>query len=279
LERDLTDTPTLNAGSIAVVTGGSSGMGLACAYRLGRRHALVLADINRTGLEAATAELRAAGCSVTPIAVDITQPDSVSNLAETTRSLGRFDVLVHAAGLSPNMAGGRRILEVNLVGTALVERAFLPLAGAHTAAVLIASTAGHMGSFAERNEAALRNPLGKDFWAHVAQALESPESAYSLSKRGVILYCEAVAPEWGARGARITTVSPGMIKTPMGELEFANQPLMKNMLEMTPIQRWGGADEIAAAVEFLVSEGASFITGTDLRVDGGITPRFKNLAR
>ena len=262
---------------IAVVTGGSSGMGLECARRLGVRHSLLLADINAAGLETAAAELRAGGCSVTPVTVDVTQPDSVAQLAETARSLGRLDALVHAAGLSPTMADGRRIMAVNLVGTALIERAFLELAEPGSAAVLIASTAGHTGPASWRSDPILTTPLEEDFWDLIAADIGDPVSAYSVSKRGVILYCEAVAPDWGARGARIVTVSPGMIETPMGAREFAAQPLMRNMLDMSPIPRWGRAEEIAATVEFLVSDGASFITGTDIRVDGGVTPLFRKL--
>jgi NAD(P)-dependent dehydrogenase (short-subunit alcohol dehydrogenase family) len=237
----------------------------------------VLADINAAGLEAAAQELRADGCTVTTVQVDITRPDAVAHLAATASALGPLGVLVHAASLSPTMADGRRIMAVNLVGAALVERAFLPLAGPGTAAVLIASTAGHTGPAAKRSDLILTTPLAEDFWAQLEVDIAEPTHAYSLSKRGVILYCEAVVPEWGARGARIVTVSPGMIETPMGEREFAAQPLMRNMLDMTPIRRWGRADEIAATVEFLVSDSASFITGTDIRVDDGVTPLFKKL--
>ena len=255
--------------SIAVITGGSSGMGLACAFRFGRHHPLVLADVNGEKLEQAAAELRAVGCSVTPVAADVTKPDSIENLVQATKSLGPMKVLLHAAGLSPTMASGKRIMEVNLVGTALIERAFLPLATHGSVAVLIASTAGHQ--FAHRNDPALRRPLSERFWAEIAADCESPEIAYSVSKRGVIMYCEAVAAEWGAKGARIVTISPGLIETPMGKQEFTKQPLMKGMLDNTPLQRWGQAGDIALAAEFLASEAASFITGTDLRIDGGIT--------
>jgi NAD(P)-dependent dehydrogenase (short-subunit alcohol dehydrogenase family) len=261
----------------AVITGGASGMGLECAQRLGARHRLVLADMNQTGLAAATAELQAAGCAVTPVVVDVTRPDSVAILAETARSFGPLDALVHAAGLSPTMADGRRIMAVNLVGTALIERAFLTLARPGSAAILIASTAGHVGPASKRGDSFLTTPLATDFWDRIAPDIADPVSAYSVSKRAVILYCEAVAPDWGARGGRIVTISPGMIDTPMNAREFAAQPLMKKMLDISPIPRPGRPAEIAATVEFLLSDGASFITGTDIRVDGGVTPQFRKV--
>ena len=274
----LTSTPSQNETSVAVITGGASGMGLACAHRLGKKHALVIADNNAAGLETAAAELRAAGYVVTPVCMDVTEPEAVAGLADTARSLGRLAALVNAAGLSPSMADGRRIMEVNLLGTALIGRAFLPLAGPGTAAVFIASSAGHNAQYARRTDPALSNPLADGFWTALEADTATPEGAYSVSKRGVILYCEAVVSDWAARGARVATVSPGMIHTPMGALEFANQPLMQTMLDMTPIRRWGQADEIAAVVEFLLSDAASFLTGADVRVDGGATPLFRNLA-
>lgn len=215
---------------------------------------------------------------MTPVHGDITDPDLIAALVDTTSSIGKLRVLVHTAGLSPSMAGHERIVEVNLLGTALVERAFLPIAKLGTAAILIASSAGHMSPYGDRLDALFDHPLAADFMARASAAISSGEDAYFTSKRGVIRYCEQVAPEWAKRGARITTISPGMIDTPMNALEFAKQPLMRVMLEVTPIPRYGTADEIAAAVEFLASEDASFITSTDLRIDGGSTPVFRNLA-
>jgi NAD(P)-dependent dehydrogenase (short-subunit alcohol dehydrogenase family) len=265
--------------SVAVVTGGASGIGFACAKRLGRDHHLVVADIDAPLLGDAAIELRAGGAGVTAVAMDITDPAAIAHLIEIVQTHGRFGALVNAAGVSPTMADGHRIMAVNLVGAALIERAFLPLADHGTVAVLIASNSGHMSAAARAHEAALGEPLSPALLSRLGADAEVPETAYSLSKRGVMLYCETVAPEWAKQGARIVTVSPGMIETPMGRREFAAQPLMKPMLEMTPLGRWGQADDIAAAVAFLISPEASFITGTDLRVDGGITPLFKRFVK
>ena len=272
------DAPKPNKESIAVITGGCGGMGLACARRLGRRHALLLADIAGDRLAPAAEELTRAGYHVAPVVMDVTDASAVARLVEKTRSLGRPEVLVHTAGMSPSMAEPRRVLEVNLVGTALIERAFLPLATAGTVAILIASSAGHTSPFGTELDPMTRHPTARDFFERVMPLVKSGSDAYFVSKRGVIDYCEAVAPEWAKRGARIVTISPGMIATPMNDLEFAHQPLMKAMLDMTPITRFGDADEIAAAVEFLASRDAGFITGTDLRIDGGVTPLFKGMA-
>jgi NAD(P)-dependent dehydrogenase (short-subunit alcohol dehydrogenase family) len=245
-------------------------MGLACARHFVKTHRLVLTDINQVRLDEAAAELEAAGGSVVPLAVDVTAPAAIAKLVTLVESLGRFAVLAHCAGLSPTMADGRRIMEVNLVGTALLERAFLPLVTPGSAAVFIASSAAHMQGFETRNDDVLRQPLAPGFWEEVAADLVTPGDAYSAAKRGVILYTKAVAAAWGARGGRVVSLSPGLINTPMGRQEAAGQPIMAKLLEVTALGREGQADEIAAVVAFLASSGASFISGTDVLVDGGL---------
>src|SRR5207248_1426795 len=141
------------------------------------------------------------------------------------------------AGLSPSMADGLRILAVNLVGTALVERAFLPLARPGTTAIFIASSAGHSSPFGDKHDALLVDPQQTGFLDMLASAVSRSENAYFISKRGVIRYCERKTSDWAARGARIVTISPGMIDTPMNTFEFSRQPLMKTMLDMTPMKR------------------------------------------
>jgi NAD(P)-dependent dehydrogenase (short-subunit alcohol dehydrogenase family) len=271
------ETTKIERSSVAVITGGCGGMGIACARRLGKHHRLLLADIDAGRLDATADDLRSDDYDVAVVAGDLSDPDVIAVLAEKSRTLGGLGALVHTAGLSPTMADAKRVMEFNIVATARVERAFLPLAGAGSVAVLIASIAGHVDRFGDRHDAILRNPLDAGFWDRLADDAATTDAAYIISKRGVIRYTEQVVAEWGARGARIVSISPGTIATPMGRLEFANQPAMKQMVDLTPIQRWGEPDDIAAAVEFLCSPAASYISGTDLRVDGGITARLRNL--
>jgi NAD(P)-dependent dehydrogenase (short-subunit alcohol dehydrogenase family) len=261
---------------VAVITGGGGDMGLACARRLGARgHHLCLAEVAPARLEHASAELTRQGHEVTRVICDVADPQSIARLAQTAADLGPLAALVHTAGLSPTMADGRRIVAVNLIGTALLVEAFRPLAAPGTAAVLIASQAGHFSRNAHtpQLDALLDAPLEPGFLDALGQL--SPVylgmAAYGVSKYGVLRLAIRESVAWGARGARIVSLSPGIIDTGMGRQEYAAQPLMKTMVERTPLRRQGTSDEIASAVDFLCSEDASFITGTDLLVDGGST--------
>jgi NAD(P)-dependent dehydrogenase (short-subunit alcohol dehydrogenase family) len=236
----------------------------------------VLAELDGARLRAAAEALRREeGAAAREVACDVSDPGSVRGLASACEAAGPLAALVHTAGLSPTMADGARILRVNLVGTALLIDAFRPLARPGSAAVLIASQSAHFA--ADRATAALDalldDPLRPDLARRLAEL--DPDAlgvgAYPWSKRGVIRLAVREAPAWGARGARIVSLSPGIIDTGMGRQEFAQQPFMATIVERTPLGRMGRADEIASVVEFLCSEAASFVTGTDLLVDGGST--------
>jgi NAD(P)-dependent dehydrogenase (short-subunit alcohol dehydrogenase family) len=124
----------------------------------------------------------------------------------------------------------------------------------------------------------LKNPLAENIIETMEQMTQSDAgAAYSLSKLGVILIVEEQAWAWGQKGARIVSVSPGTINTPMGRQEASQQSQMKVMLDHTPLQREGEATEIATVVDFLISDAASYITGTDIRVDGGTTANMLKL--
>ncbi|WP_277586625.1 SDR family oxidoreductase [Psychrobacillus antarcticus] len=256
---------------VYVITGGSGGMGKATAELVGKKGTVLLADVSEERLVQTKEELAAKGITdVHYQTVDITSKENVAALAEKASQLGTLKGLVHTAGLSPTMADSKRITEVNLVGTGIILDAFLPFATLGTSVVCISSMSGHMAPRQGPYTEILKQPLADNVIEVMEQFSQGDSGAsYSLSKLGVLLIVEDQAWAWGEKGARITSISPGTINTPMGRQEASQQEQMKMMLEITPLRREGEASEIASAVEFLLSDAASYITGTDLRVDGG----------
>jgi NAD(P)-dependent dehydrogenase (short-subunit alcohol dehydrogenase family) len=258
---------------LAVVIG-AGGMSLVIARRLSQRHRVLVADLDGERAEAAADTLVREGGDAASIACDVTDPAAVGRLASKVKENGPFAVLAHVAGLSPSLADYTTIMRVNLLGPALVTDALLPLAGPGTAAIIIASLAAHNFRPDEAVESILREPELPDLAERVAAQLgpdkATPQLAYALSKFGVLALCRRKAAIWGKRGARIVSLSPGLIASPQGATEFARNPRKFGLLELTPLAREGTMLEIADAVEFLASDRASFISGTDLLVDGGL---------
>lgn len=259
-----------------VVIGAGSGMGAAVAARLaGRGHRLLLAD-----RDAAAASAVAGGLAgdVEHAACDITDADAVADLAEQVASTGTLGALVLTAGLSPNQAPGRTIYTVNLVAADAVVRAFEPTLADGSVGVLFASMAGHLVPADPAIDALLDAPASPTLLDGLAEVglADDPGLAYGISKRGVLRLVERRAAAWGRAGARLLSLSPGVIDTPMGRLESANQPAMAGMVTDSALAREGSPDEIAAVVSFMVSAEASFLTGTDIRVDGGATAAFRH---
>lgn len=259
--------------SLAVVVG-AGGMGMAVARRLGERYRLILADRDAAHLDAKIAALKEEGHDAIPAVCDVTDPKAVAAMAEEARAKGPLRVLAHVVGLSPSMGDWRSLMSVNLVGARLVNDALLPLAEPGTAAVFVASIAGFAPNPSAEMIDLLDQPLAPDFLESFERVLGRPPNsldAYAHSKFALIRMCERLAPAWGRRGARIVSIAPGLISTPMGDLEFKNLPAKFDMLARTPIQRQGSMLEIADAIDFLTSDRASFISGTNLLVDGGLT--------
>lgn len=258
---------------LAVVIG-AGGMGIAVARRLSQSYRILIADIDGARAAAAAQSLRDEGGDAVAATCDVTDPASVAALAGLVGERGPFRVLAHVAGLSPSLADFPTIIRVNLLGPALVSKALLPHASNGTAAVMIASLAAHNVHPAEQIEAILREADRTDIAERLAAELgpdeSTPAKAYSLSKHALLGLCRREAAAWGERGARIVSLSPGLIATPQGATEFANNPRKLQLLARTPLSREGTMQEIANAVEFLVSDRASFISGTDLLVDGGL---------
>lgn len=251
-----------------VVIGAASGMGAAVVAKLVDRGALLLADRDADRLASVAAGL---GKGVVTMACDLTAPADVDALAA---AVDRLDALVVTAGLSPSMASGRPIYEVNLRGLERVVRAFEPKLGAGSVAVLFSSMAGHLLPPSDAIDAALDDPLSERFFDDLGRAgidVENSALAYAVSKRGVLRLVRRHAARWGAKSARIVSVSPGIIDTPMGRLEAEHQPAMAGMVASSALRREGRADEVAAVAAFLASDAASFLTGADVLVDGGAT--------
>jgi NAD(P)-dependent dehydrogenase (short-subunit alcohol dehydrogenase family) len=257
-----------------VVVTGTGGMGTAVARRLGGGKQLVLADVSPDALAAVAATLHAEGHQVQEVATDVSDLRQVQALAAAAATLGTIRAVVHTAGISPVQATPERIVPVDVVGTAYILDVFGEYAGPGTVAVCIASMAGTMTEVPPEIATALATTPTVDLTALPALDPETldPGTAYGIAKRANQLRVEAAALAWGKRGARVVSISPGIISTPMGQEELGGPfgDVMRAMTDGSPCGRYGTADDIAAAVEFLVSPAASFITGTDLRVDGGV---------
>ena len=265
--------------SEVVVVTGIGGMGIACARRLGPGHELVVADFNEEKLEREAESLRRDGLAVTTQAVDVSDRASVAGLAAAAGRLGTLRTLVHTAGLSPTQATPERVLDVDMLGTDYVLAAFLELVTDGTVAVCIASMAGYLSGLTREREFALATAATDDLMTTLGPVGDDFGSTYGIAKRINQLRVEQAAKPWGARGGRVVSISPGIISTPMGrqELEEGAGEQMQGMLDLSPIPRIGAAEDIASAVQWLASPAASFVTGCDLRVDGGVTAAIRGL--
>jgi NAD(P)-dependent dehydrogenase (short-subunit alcohol dehydrogenase family) len=256
-----------------VVIGAASGMGAAVASQMGgggRR--LVLADIDVAGAERVAATL---GPDVEVIGCDLGAPDDIASLAGAVGDLG---VLVMTAGLSPTMAPGRRIHEVDLIGPTHLVQALAPTLGPASVGVLFASMAAHLVPPAAEVDAVLDDPLAAGYFDALAGLgfdVDEPGLAYALAKRGLQRLVQREARRWGSHGARLVSVSPGIVDTPMGRAEAEHEPLMAAMVEGSALGRMLRPEELAAVVGFLISPAASALTGTDVLVDGGAVAAFQ----
>ncbi len=249
--------------TFTVITGAASGMGRQCVESLlGTTDHLVAVDLGAPEI----AGTRGMAC-------DVSDPDAVADLVENVRGLGSFRGLVHAARVSPTMADARSVLKVDLVGTALVLDAFEPLVEPGSAAVCFSSSSAYqlalMGVDAEL-QALVSDPRAPGFLDAATEHFGDSGIAYAWAKRGVIAVAARAAVAWGRGGGRVNSLAPGLIDTPMGRQEAETQPIMKTMLDKTPLGRLGQPEEISAVVAFLLSDGASFISGIDVLVDGGM---------
>ncbi|MCB2077958.1 MAG: SDR family oxidoreductase [Novosphingobium sp.] len=256
---------------LAVIVG-AGGLGLAICRRLGQSHQLLIADRDEDRLAAISTMLNDEGHDTAALPCDITNDDDVARLADHSR--GAAKTLVHVAALSVSAGDFRKVLSVNIGGAARVANAFRDALVPHGSAVFISSSSAHMGMPDPAVLDILDDPLSPDF-AEALEAAIPPDSvsaggAYSLSKVAMNRMCRRLAPAWGRKGLRIVSLSPGLIATPMGAEAYRHVPAKRKLFEAVPLGREGTMLEIAGIVEFLVSDRAAYISGTDILADGGL---------
>lgn len=262
------------ADGIAVVVGGASGLGLACATELGRERPLLVADLPGARLKQSVGALRAVGVDAIGVGCDISDPESVAKLGNAISARGEIAQIVHTAGIDPGRNGdGDAIVAVNLVGAALVLEMALDRVLPGGVGVFFGSIGAARPNLVGRYSDAVSDPLAADLWARieaVGPLGPNPGAAYAVAKHGVIQMVERRAVDWGRRGARLVSLSPGMIAG-TGMTAAAHPDGRSIHVDNSALDRAGEPGEIAAAVAFLCSPAASYISGCDLRVDGGAT--------
>jgi NAD(P)-dependent dehydrogenase (short-subunit alcohol dehydrogenase family) len=263
--------------SVIVVIGAGS-IGQAIARRVSAGKHVLLADLRQEN--AAAAVLSNAGFEVSTTTVDVSSRDSIQQLLGAAARLGEITGVIHAAGVSPSQASPRTILAVDLYGTAVVLEEFGRVIARGGAGVVIASQSGHrLGALSAEQDKALATTPAEELLAlpmlqpdKVKDALH----AYQLAKRGNSLRVMAEAVRWGKRGARVNTISPGIIVTPLAkdELSGPRGEGYRRMIELCPAGRAGTPDEVGNVGALLMGADGTFITGSDFLMDGGVTASY-----
>jgi NAD(P)-dependent dehydrogenase (short-subunit alcohol dehydrogenase family) len=262
------------ARKLAVITGAAKGMGFATALRLGQDFDLLLADMDIKTLESSVEVLRSVGFTVTTQAIDVTDKKQVAALAKTAAATGAVGAVVNAAGVAPTRFTAKQVFTINAIGAAYVQDAFYKLMTEDSVYLNFCSTAPYY----IKDESILPleslrlDPLSKEFAEQNIAWLEATGDhaagmAYTLSKWWVRDWTRRNATKFAKKGARIVSISPGNVETPMYFNDTKDQ--CDAALAQTPLGRHAKPYEIAEVIAFLVSTKASDITGVNYQIDGG----------
>lgn len=261
--------------NVCVITGGGSGMGLATAKILGKDQHIIIVGRTLDKLEAALEELKADGIEAESFACDISDRSSVDKLVAHAKSLGKITCVIHAAGMSPQMGSSQKIMEVNALGTIIMNEAFYQVMEEDSCILNVSSMSGYfLPNFMIPKKAYRYSRIDTNLFMKKIMSFVNlfPKKlrngiSYSLSKNFVIWYVQTDAVKFGKKGIRLLSVSPGSILTPMGELEKGDA---EAFLEKSALARPGRVEEVSELMAFLVSDKASYMTGIDILCDGGV---------
>jgi NAD(P)-dependent dehydrogenase (short-subunit alcohol dehydrogenase family) len=263
-----------------IVVIGAGQIGQAIARRVGVGKHVLLADMRAENANSAAGVMGNAGYEVSVAAVDASSREAVRALVQKATGLGDVSGLVHAAGVSPTQASPATILKVDLYGTALVLEEFGNVIARGGAGVVIASQSGHRlpPLTVDENKALATTPTEELLSLPFLQPERVKDSlhAYQISKRGNSLRVMAEAVRWGKRGARLNTISPGIIMTPLAkdELTGPRGAGYRRMIEVCAAGRAGTPDEVGTVGALLMGSDGGFITGSDFLMDGGVTAAY-----
>ncbi len=259
---------------------GAGQIGMAIARRVGYGMKIVIGDKRRENAEAIADTINKAGFTAIPVEMDLSSRASILALIDTAQQYGEISMLVNAAGVSPSQASIETILKVDLYGTAVLLEEVGKVISKGGVGVTVSSQSGHrmpaLGIELDEQLATAPTEELLTLEALQPQNIRDTLHAYQMAKRCNVKRVMAEAVKWGDRGARINSISPGIIVTPLALDEF-NGPrgdFYRNMFAKCPAGRPGTADEVANVAELLMSDRGAFITGADFLIDGGATASY-----
>lgn len=264
---------------VMILTGAGQ-IGMAIARRMGYCMKIVIGDKNIDNAKAICDTMNKAGFDAVPFEMNLASRKSILSLIAEAQRYGEIAMLVNAAGVSPSQASIETILKVDLYGTAVLLEEVGKVIKEGGVGVTISSQSGHRmpALTPEEDEQLATTPTEELLSLEMLQEgnIQDTLHAYQMAKRCNVKRVMAESVKWGAKGARINSISPGIIVTPLAIDEF-NGPrgdFYKNMFAKCPAGRPGTADEVANVAELLMSSKGTFITGSDFLIDGGATASY-----
>lgn len=259
---------------------GAGQIGMAIARRLGYGMKIVVGDKSMKNAKAVADTMNNAGYDVEPVCMDLSSRADILGLIDIARGYGELSMLVNAAGVSPSQASVDTILKVDLYGTAVLLDEVGKVIKNGGAGITVSSQSGHrmpaLGEEVDRQLACTPADRLLELDVLQPQNIRNTLHAYQLAKRCNVKRVMAEAVKWGRRGARVNSVSPGIIVTPLAIDEFngVRGAFYTRMFAESPAHRPGTADEVANVAELLMTGRGAFVTGADFLVDGGATSAY-----
>lgn len=256
-----------------IITGATGGMGHESALHFSKRGKVLLLDLSLEALYKLKDEIKTE-CDV--LKFDITNDKDIKQVTKYVKDHGGFKYLLHYAGVSESMGNSELIYKINLIGTKKLLDALYDYIVPGGVIINTSSMTGHLNPTTPELDKLLADPRSENFLPEMLKITPSPSLAYGWSKNGLMALTRREVGKWASKKARILSISPGAIKTPMVEKEMIkNKEAIDQLIQTTPMKRIGLSEDIVNLVDFLISDKASFITGTDILIDGGATEIFK----